>query len=304
MRDVAADGTLNQPPPPGRTPGRNDRCWCGSNRKYKFCHLWKDSHARRQKAAALPPKRPIVLKTPEQIEGIRRACQLTKRTLDGVETLVRVGTPTIEIDTWVHEFTLANGATPATLGYKGFPRSVCTSINEVVCHGIPGPRRFRDGDIVNIDVTSILDGYFGDMSRMYVLGNASQAARQIVRVTQECLDLAIAQVAPGKTLGDMGHAIQQHAVRHGYSVVPNIGGHGVGLEFHEEPWVPHFGKPGEGVELRAGMTFTIEPMINAGKPDSKTLRDKWTIVTTDGSLSAQWEHTVCVTETGVDVLTA
>jgi methionyl aminopeptidase len=174
----------------------------------------------------------------------------------------------------------------------------------VICHGIPDATLLKEGDILNVDVTCILNGFFGDTSRMYVIGEASEEALRLVRVTKECLELGIAQVRPGNHLGDLGYAVQRHAEKHGYSVVENIGGHGVGLQFHEEPFVPHYGKPGEGVELVPGMTFTVEPMVNAGTAENETLADDWTVVTADGSLSAQWEHTVAVTADGVEVLTA
>jgi methionyl aminopeptidase len=282
-------------------PGRNDPCWCGSGQKYKRCHLRSDQ------AAAAPhpaPRRGPVIKTTEQVEGIRRACQLSVAILDSLADRVVPGITTADIDRWVVEATAAAGARAATLGYKGFPRSCCTSINEVVCHGIPGDRVLREGDILNVDVTSVLDGYYGDTSRMYLVGEVAPEARRLVEVTRQCLDLGVAQVRPLATLGDVGAAIQRHAESHGFSVVREFGGHGVGLAFHEEPHVPHTGRPGTGLPLAPGMVFTIEPMINAGGLQVELLRDGWTAVTKDRSLSAQFEHTVAVTERGVDVLTA
>ena len=311
--------------------GRNDPCWCGSGAKYKKCHLAADRARGRAgqppagsgsaEATLAPPSleaewrgtprraprrryKKIRLKTPEEVEGIRRACQLTRGILDRLDDRIREGVTTGELDRWIHQQMAERGATPATLGYRGYPASSCISINEVVCHGIPGERPLSSGDIVNVDVTSILDGYYGDMSRMYLVGEVSDEARRLVEVTRECLDLGVAAVRPGQTLGDVGWAIQRHAESHGYSVVRQMVGHGVGLEFHEPPEVPHFGEPGEGTALVPGMTFTIEPMINAGGWELEILRDGWTAVTKDGSLSAQWEHTVLVTPDGVDVLTA
>lgn len=250
-------------------------------------------------------KRGIIIKTPAQIEGIRKAGHLTRDILDAITERIAPGITTEQINTWVHEMTLANGAIPAPLNYRGYPKSVCTSINEVICHGIPSPDRvLQSGDILNVDVTSILDGYYGDSSRMFLIGNVSDEARKLVEVTRECMELGIAQVRPGNRLGDIGHAIQQHAESHGYSVVRAFVGHGTGIQFHEAPDVLHYGIPGTGARLEPGMVFTIEPMINLGDYRVKVLDDGWTAVTIDGSLSAQWEHTVLVTEDGVEILTA
>jgi methionyl aminopeptidase len=288
---------------PGPPPGRNDPCWCGSGKKYKKCHLGRDRVAKGPVPAAAP-RAGIALKTAEEIEGIRRAGQLTKSLLDGLDEIVRPGVTTEEIDLWVHERMVAAGGQPATLGYKGYTKSTCTSINEVVCHGIPGDRVLVEGDIVNIDVTSILDGYYGDASRMYCVGRVGEEAARLVAVTRQALELGIAQVRPGGRLGDVGAAIERHARAHGFSVVKNFGGHGIGRVFHEEPFVPHFGRAGTGAPLVPGMVFTIEPMLNQGTWKVKVLDDGWTAVTGDGKLSAQWEHTVAVVEDGVDVLTA
>ncbi|MBN2389350.1 MAG: type I methionyl aminopeptidase [Anaerolineae bacterium] len=250
-------------------------------------------------------KREVIIKNETQITGIRKSCHLTRDILDAMTDRIAPGITTEQINTWVHEMTLAHGATPAPLNYRGFPKSVCTSINEVVCHGIPSPSRIlQEGDILNIDVTSILDGYYGDSSRMFLIGEVDPEARKLVQVTRECMELGIAQVKPGNRLGDIGHAIQQHAESHGYSVVRAFVGHGTGINFHEAPDVLHYGVPHTGVELVPGMVFTIEPMINVGDYQVRTLSDGWTAVTADGSLSAQWEHTVLVTEDGVEVLTA
>ena len=200
-------------------------------------------------------------------------------------------------------------AYPAPLNYRGksavgFPKSVCTSVNNVICHGIPGNEVLKEGDIINVDVTSILDGYYGDASRMFLIGDVSEEAKNLVDITQQCLQIGIQQVKPGKTTGDIGHAIQTHAEGLGYSVVRDFAGHGVGIEFHEEPQILHYGKPNTGVLLQPNMVFTIEPMINIGRPECKLLRDGWTAVTQDGSLSAQWEHTIRVTSNGSEILTA
>jgi methionyl aminopeptidase len=221
-----------------------------------------------------------------------------------LEERIVAGITTDDINRWVHEYTLAHDAVPAPLNYRGFPKSVCTSINQVVCHGIPDDTVLRSGDILNVDVTSILDGYYGDSSRMFLIGEVSETARKLVQVTLECLHLGIEQVKPGNTLGDVGHAIQRHAEGHGYSVVREYIGHGTGVRFHEPPNVLHFGEPGTGVVLAPNMIFTIEPMINVGRRRIKVLGDGWTVVTADGSLSAQWEHTVRVTLDSVEVLTA
>lgn len=228
---------------------------------------------------------------------------MTRDILDMLEERIVVGVATGDINRWAHEYTLSHGATPAPLNYRGFPKSVCTTLNNQVCHGIPDGTVLKEGDILNVDVTSILDGYYGDASRMFLIGEVSEEARRLVQVTRECLYLGIEQVKPGHTLGDIGHAIQRHAEQHGYSVVRDYIGHGTGLQFHEPPEVRHFGEPGSGELLAPNMVFTIEPMINAGDYKVEMLKDGWTVVTADGSLSAQWEHTMRVTEDGVEVLT-
>ena len=282
---------------------RNDTCWCGSGKKYKKCHMDQDifiSNLEKKVGYKIPRE---VMKTPEQIDGIRESCKLTHDILDMVGERIKAGVTTDDINTWVHEYTVQHNAYPAPLGYSGYTKSVCTSINDVICHGIPDDTVLKDGDIVNVDVSCILEGYYGDASRMYIIGDASKEAIDLVRVSKECLQKGIEQVKPYNTLGDIGHAIQQHAESFGYSVVYDYGGHGIGLEFHEEPFVPHIGKKGEGMILLPNMTFTIEPMINIGSPDTEILEDDWTAVTVDGSLSSQWEHTILVTETGYEILT-
>ncbi len=264
----------------------------------------RSTRRKNRSASRKSPRDGIIIKTPEQVDGIRRSCQLTHQILDIVAERIQAGMSTDEINTLVHEKTVAHGATPAPLNYRGFPKSVCTSINEVICHGIPDEQRLKDGDIINVDVTCVLDGYYGDASRMFLIGQVSEDAQRLVRVTHECLELGIAQVEPGRHVGDIGHAIQQHAEDHGYSVVEVFVGHGTGVRFHEPPNIAHLGEPGAGPELLPNMVFTIEPMINQGGPEVQVLDDQWTAVTQDGSLSAQWEHTVRVTEDGVEVLTA
>ena len=245
----------------------------------------------------------IRIKDKEAVDGIARAGDLVVRTLDMIANHVRAGATTDDLNTLIHEFTLEHGAVPAPLGYRGFPKSACVSVNDEVCHGIPGPRELRDGDIVNVDVTSIVDGWFADANRTYLVGEVSPEAKRLVDVTRQCLQRAIALVRPGATLGDIGHAIQSHAEGAGYSVVRELVGHGVGHAFHEQPQVNHTGRPGLGVVLVPGMVFTIEPMINQGEMAIKRLADEWTVVTADGSLSAQFEQTVLVTEKGVRSLT-
>ncbi|MCJ8328520.1 MAG: methionyl aminopeptidase [Lentisphaeria bacterium] len=275
---------------------RNDPCWCGSGRKYKKCHMYADRDKGRR-------NRNILIKTDAQIAGIRKSGNLTCRILDKVSDMIGAGVTTNEINELVQSETVKNGAIAAPLNYLGFPKSTCTSINEVVCHGIPEDRALVDGDIVNVDVTCILDGFYGDASRMFIIGKVSSEAKRLVEVSRECLEIGIQQVKPGNTFGDIGYHIQQHAESHKFSVVRKFTGHGVGVEFHEPPEVQHVGQPGQGPVMHPGMVFTIEPMINAGTYDCKILSDNWTAVTTDNSLSAQWEHTLVVTETGVDILT-
>ena len=245
----------------------------------------------------------IRLKDIKGIEGIRAAGELVLQTLDLVEDIIRPGTVTETINTLVHEYTLKKGGTPAPLNYRGFPKSVCVSVNEVICHGIPGDRQLQEGDIVNVDITTILDGYFADANKTFFVGKSGPDARKIVSVARECLLRGIEKVLPGNTLGDIGFAIQDYAERQGCSVVREFVGHGVGYDFHEPPQVPHFGRKGEGISLVPGMVFTIEPMINLGEKYLKILDDGWTAVTRDGSLSAQYEQTILVTQDGYESLT-
>lgn len=251
----------------------------------------------------------IVIKTEQDIQAMRVAGRLASEVLDYIGEFVRPGVTTGELDQLCHRYmTDVQGTIPAPLnyapaGYKPFPKSICTSVNHQVCHGIPGDRVLKNGDVLNIDITVIKDGYHGDTSRMFFVGESSIASRRLVEVTYDCMWLGIAQVRPGATLGDIGHAIQVHAEKHGYSIVREFCGHGIGRKFHEEPQVLHYGKAGSLERLVPGMIFTIEPMINAGRREIKELADGWTIVTKDHSLSAQWEHTVLVTPTGYEVLT-
>jgi methionyl aminopeptidase len=252
---------------------------------------------------------PVVPKSAEEIEYMRHAGRLAAVVLDFIAPKVRAGVSTEELDRWCHEYMVeVQGTVPAPLnyappGYKPYPKSICTSVNHQVCHGIPGDRVLKAGDIVNIDVTVIKDGYHGDTSRMFFVGEASSLARRLVDATFECMWRGIAAIRPGGHLGDIGAIIQKHAEAHGYSVVREFCGHGIGQKFHEEPQVLHYGKRDTGLRLEPGMDFTVEPMINAGKPAIRALADGWTIVTKDHSLSAQWEHTVLVTDTGFEVLT-
>ncbi len=246
----------------------------------------------------------IQLKTADEIEAMRVAGQQAASVLKMIREHVRPGVTTGELDQICHEYIVEDlQAIPAPLNYRGFPKSICTSVNHVVCHGIPGDKKLKDGDIVNIDVTVIQDGWHGDTSKMFFVGEPSVKARRICEVAYQALLIGIDQVRPGATLGDIGHAIQTFAEGQRCSVVREYCGHGIGRVFHEAPQVLHYGRPGQGVVLEPGMTFTIEPMINLGKPGTRLLPDDWTVITRDRSLSAQWEHTMAVTETGVDVLT-
>ena len=245
----------------------------------------------------------VSIKTVREVDGIRVASQMAAETLLGVGKMIREGVTTEEINTFVHQDTVQRGAWPAPLNYHGFPKSVCTSINEVVCHGIPDGRALQPGDIINVDVTTIYDGFFGDTSATFYVGTPSAEAKHVTEVSRKSLDLGIAQVRKGARLGDIGAAIQEFAEGQGCSVVRAFVGHGIGRKFHEPPQVQHVGKWGSGMRLKAGMCFTIEPMINLGHFDIEILADKWTAVTVDRSLSAQFEHTVVVTRSGCEVLT-
>jgi methionyl aminopeptidase len=251
----------------------------------------------------------VIVKTPEDIEKMRIAGRLAAEVLDYIGPLIKPGLTTEEVDRLCHEYMVQEqGSTPAPLnyappGYQPYPKSICTSVNHVVCHGIPGDKKLKSGDILNVDITVIKDGYHGDTSRMFYVGQPSIQARRLCEVTQESMWRGIEAVRAGATLGDIGYAVQSYAEQQGFSVVREFCGHGIGRKFHEDPQVLHYGRPGAGLRLQAGMIFTVEPMINAGKADIRQLADGWTIVTKDHSLSAQWEHTVLVTETGFEILT-
>ncbi len=251
----------------------------------------------------VPPAR--LLKTPEQIEGIRRSSQINIAVLDFISNNIRAGITTAQIDRWVYQKTTDMGGIPAPLGYEGFPKSVCTSINDVVCHGIPSQKEvLQDGDIINVDVSTIYDGYYSDSSRMFCIGNVSPEKAHLVQTAYECTQLGLEQVRPWGFLGDVGDAVYRHAKKNNYSVVREIGGHGVGLEFHEDPWVGYVTKPGTGMLMVPGMVFTIEPMINMGRAGFYiSSSNGWTVYTSDHKPSAQWELTVLVTEHGHEVLT-
>jgi methionyl aminopeptidase len=247
----------------------------------------------------------VSIKTPEQIEKMRIAGALAADVLEMIVPHVKPGVTTEELDALCHDYIVnVQKAIPANVGYKGFPKTLCTSVNHVICHGIPTSTKvLKDGDIVNIDVTVIKDGWHGDTSRMYYVGKPDVRAQRLCTVTLEAMLLGIEQVRPGATLGDIGYAIQKHVEGHGFSVVREYCGHGIGQIYHEDPQVLHYGHKGVGLRLEKGMTFTVEPMVNAGKPQTRLLPDGWTVVTRDHSLSAQWEHTVTVTDTGVEILT-
>ena len=283
--------------------GRNELCPCGSGLKYKKCCLGKRMPPSTDIQALYSSKYGIRIKKRRDIEAIRRAGQLVLETLDLVESKIKPGMVSEEINTLVHDFTIKNGAKPAPLNYRGFPKSVCVSANEVICHGIPGSRILNDGDIVNVDVTSILNGYYADANKTFLVGSPDADAARIVHIARDCLRKGMSAVKPGNTLGDIGWAIQTYAEAQGCSVVREFVGHGVGFEFHEAPQIPHYGNKGTGITLIPGMVFTVEPMINLGQKELKILDDNWTAVTKDGSLSAQFEQTMLVTEDGFESLT-
>ena len=284
---------------------RNELCWCGSGKKYKKCHLAIEERiAYHEEKGEIVPTRDI-LKTITQIEGIKKSARLNTAVLDHVAEHIHAGMSTEEIDRLVYDFTVSHGGIPAPLHYQGFPKSVCTSINNEVCHGIPDESIIlEEGDIINVDVSTILDGYFSDASRMFMIGNVSERARKLVEVTKECVELGLAQAKPWNHLGDIADAINTYAKANGYSVVEDIGGHGIGLEFHEDPWVSYVTPKGSEMLLVPGMIFTIEPMINEGSPDFFVDEEnEWTVYTEDDGLSAQVEYMVLITEDGAEVLT-
>ena len=284
---------------------RNELCWCGSGKKYKKCHLAIEERiAYHEEKGEIVPTRDI-LKTIPQIEGIKKSARLNTAVLDHVAEHIHAGMSTEEIDRLVYDFTVSHGGIPAPLHYQGFPKSVCTSINNEVCHGIPDESIIlEEGDIINVDVSTILDGYFSDASRMFMIGKVSERARKLVEVTKECVELGLAQAKPCNHLGDIADAINTYAKANGYSVVEDIGGHGIGLEFHEDPWVSYVTPKGSEMLLVPGMIFTIEPMINEGSPDFFVDEEnEWTVYTEDDGLSAQVEYMVLITADGAEVLT-
>lgn len=284
--------------------GRNDPCWCGSGRKYKKCHSDFDQRleALRHEGAVVPSRK--IIKNQLQIEGIRESGKINIAILDYVGEHIHEGITTEQIDQWVYEQTMRYGAVPAPLNYQGFPKSVCTSVNDQVCHGIPSPDEvLREGDIINVDVSTIYNGYFSDSSRMFCIGEVSPEKKRLVDITKESLSVGLEQVKPWGFLGDMGQAIHDFAVDNGYSVVRQIGGHGVGLEFHEDPWVSYVSEKGTEMVMAPGMVFTIEPMINMGGDEIFVDEENgWTVYTEDGLPSAQWEIQVLITENGYEIL--
>ncbi len=284
---------------------RNDPCWCGSGKKYKSCHMALDEkiHHYELQGHIIPGR--DILKTKEQIQGIKESSAINIAVLDAIEKIMRPGVSTGEIDELAHDLTVQMGGIPAPLNYEGFPKSVCTSINEVVCHGIPSRDiLLKEGDIINVDASTIYKGYFSDSSRMYCIGEVSAEKKKLVQVTKECVEKGLAMVKPWNFLGDMAQAVNDHAKANGYSVVVDIGGHGIGLEFHEEPFVSYVTKAGTEMLMVPGMVFTIEPMVNMGTSEIYIDDDDgWTVYTEDGKPSAQWEITVAVTKAGYEVLT-
>lgn len=283
---------------------RNDLCWCKSGLKYKYCHLEFDEKLSNLKRNGhIVPTRNLI-KTKAQIEGIKKSAEINNGLLDLISENIKEGMITEEVNKLAHDYTVSKGGIPATLNYDGFPKSICVSINNEVCHGIPSKDVIlKNGDIVNVDATTILNGYYSDASRMFMIGEVDEEAKKLVEVTKECLNKGLEAVKPWGFLGDIGAAIQEYAESNGYSVVREFGGHGVGLDIHEEPFVSHLGKRGTGMVLVPGMVFTIEPMINAGSCEIFIDEDDgWTVLTDDGSLSAQWEHTILVTEGGIEII--
>lgn len=283
---------------------RNEKCWCGSGLKYKKCHIEFDEkiESYRRKGHIVPPHN--IIKSSKDIEGIKASAKINNGVLDLVASKIKAGMSTADIDKLVYDYTVEQGGIPAPLNFEGFPKSVCTSINHEVCHGIPDENVIlKDGDIVNVDVSTILNGYYSDASRMFMIGNVNDEAKRLVEVARECMIKGIEAIKPWGFLGDIGAACQEHAHKNGYTIVRALGGHGIGNEFHEDPFVPHIGERGTGMLLVPGMVLTVEPMVNAGVFDVFVDEEnEWTIYTADGKLSAQWEHTVLITETGVEIL--
>lgn len=288
----------------GSVPGRNDACWCGSGKKYKKCHAAEDERLQELYNDGHEVLERRLLKTPEDIAGIKYSAEVNIGVLDYVGERICAGITTQQVDEWVHDYTDEHDAIPAPLDYEGFPKSVCTSVNSVVCHGIPSESEvLHDGDIINVDCSTIRNGYFSDSSRMFCIGEVPDERRRLVDVTHEAVQRGLAAVKPWGYLGDIAHAVQTYAEEQGFSVVREFGGHGIGNEFHEDPFVGFVGEPGTGVVLAPGMCFTIEPMINAGKPGiDMNDPNRWTVRTKDGSDSAQWEVQLVITDTGYELL--
>lgn len=286
------------------TPGRNDECWCGSGKKYKKCHLDADERMQELVAAGYPVLPRTLLKTEQDIEGIRRSAEVNVGALDYVAEHIGPGTTTGEIDRWVYDYCLEHGAIPADLNYEGFPKSVCTSINDEVCHGIPSDDIvLKEGDIVNVDMSTIKDGYFSDSSRMFCIGEVSPERKRLVETTKEAVEAGLAAIKPWGMLGDVSRAVNKVATDAGYSVVREFGGHGIGREFHEDPWVGFGNGAGDGCVLVPGLCFTIEPMVNMGKAKiDMSDPNGWTVRTADGEPSAQWEVQVVITPDGYELL--
>lgn len=284
---------------------RNDPCWCGSGKKYKTCHMNFDNKIHQYELKGHVVPKHSILKNSKDLEGIRESSKINVAVLDAVGKMIGPGVSTQDIDDLVDSLTRQMGGIPAPLNYKGYPKSVCTSIDDVVCHGIPSKDRvLKEGEIINVDVSTIYNGYFSDSSRMYMIGEVSPEKKKLVEVTKECVELGLKMVKPWNFLGDMADVVNKHAKENGYSVVVEIGGHGVGFEFHEEPFVSYVTRPGTEMLMVPGMVFTIEPMVNMGKRNIVIDdEDGWTVYTEDGLPSAQWEVTVAVTEDGYEVLT-
>lgn len=284
--------------------GRNDLCWCGSGIKYKKCHESFDEKLSwyKTQGCIIPPRK--IIKNPEHIIGLRESGKINIAVLDFISEQLHIGMTTEQIDLLIYEKTVALGGIPATLNFEGFPKSVCTSINDQVCHGIPSSNvLLKDGDIINIDVSTIYNGFFSDSSRMFCIGNVSHEKKKLVDVAKECIELGLAQIKPWGFLGDMGQAVHEHAMSNGYTIVQEIGGHGIGLQFHEEPWISYVSKKGTEMLLVPGMVFTIEPMVNMGTDEIFVDdNDGWTVYTADGMPSAQWEVMVLATNNGYEVL--
>ena len=283
---------------------RNELCWCGSGKKYKKCHIDFDEKIEEFEGAGHIVPSHEILKNAEQIEKIKESAKINIAVLDYVAEHIKAGISTAEIDKWVYDITTKMGGVPAPLNFEGFPKSVCTSINNEVCHGIPSEDVIiKDGDIINVDVSTNLNGYFSDSSRMFCIGNVSEENRKLVEETKNAVYEGLKQVKPWGFLGDMGQAVNDYVRSKGYSVVREVGGHGIGLEFHEDPWVSYISKKGTEMLMVPGMIFTIEPMVNAGKPDIFVDEDNgWTIYTEDNSMSAQWEIQVLVTDDGYEII--